>query len=206
MSGARRPVVYVFVRRPVLGAVKKRLATGIGGAAAAAFYRRCCAMALRRTGGDRRWRVVLAVTPDSAARARRAWPPAFPRLPQGRGDLGRRMERVLRMDPARPALIVGSDVPGIAARHIAQAVDALRGADFVFGPAPDGGYWLVGRAPGRPVRGLFDGVRWSGPHALADTLANTGRRRAALAATLEDVDDAEGFMRWRARGVLRASA
>jgi hypothetical protein len=34
----------------------------------------------------------------------------------------------------------------------------------------------------------FASVRWSSPHALADTLANLDRRRAAFAATLRDID------------------
>ncbi len=34
----------------------------------------------------------------------------------------------------------------------------------------------------------FAGVRWSGPHALADTLANLKGKRVAVAATLSDVD------------------
>ena len=44
----------------------------------------------------------------------------------------------------------------------------------------------------------FAGVRWSGPHALADTLANLKGRRVALAARLSDVDTAEDLRRQRA--------
>jgi glycosyltransferase A (GT-A) superfamily protein (DUF2064 family) len=40
-------------------------------------------------------------------------------------------------------------------------------------------------------------VRWSGPHALADTLANAGARRTALLEPLNDVDDRDDFIRWR---------
>ena len=38
----------------------------------------------------------------------------------------------------------------------------------VFGPATDGGYYLVGTA--RHLPGFFDGVRWSSPHTLSDHL------------------------------------
>ena len=68
--------------------------------------------------------------------------------------------------------------------------------DIVFGPAEDGGFWLVGarRSPRLPP--LFGAVRWSGPHALADALANLPRRvSVGFAARLEDVDDAEGLRR-----------
>ncbi len=43
----------------------------------------------------------------------------------------------------------------------------------------------------------FEGVRWSGPHALSDTLANLKERRVALAARLNDVDTAEDLRRER---------
>jgi hypothetical protein len=51
----------------------------------------------------------------------------------------------------------------------------------------DGGYWLVALGPRRPAR-PFAGVRWSSPHALADTLANFRGRRVALLRELRDVD------------------
>jgi uncharacterized protein len=68
--------------------------------------------------------------------------------------------------------------------------------DVVFGPAADGGFWLVGarRVPRLPP--LFGKVRWSGPQALADALANLPRRvSVGLTARLEDVDDAEALRR-----------
>jgi hypothetical protein len=40
-------------------------------------------------------------------------------------------------------------------------------------------------------------VRWSGPHALADTLANLKGHRVALAATLCDIDTEEDYRRSR---------
>jgi ribosomal protein L22 len=66
--------------------------------------------------------------------------------------------------------------------------------DAVFGPARDGGYWLVGLKRRPRVLRPFAGVRWSSAHTLADTLANLGGRRTALVATLSDVDDARGFV------------
>jgi glycosyltransferase A (GT-A) superfamily protein (DUF2064 family) len=63
----------------------------------------------------------------------------------------------------------------------------------VLGPASDGGYWLVGLKRRPHVLRPFGGVRWSGPHALADTLRNLARWRVGFAATLADVDDAAGL-------------
>ena len=61
--------------------------------------------------------------------------------------------------------------------------------DAVFGPAPDGGYWLVGlRRPNPLPAGLFDGVRWSTEHALADSVRSLGTARVAYVDELADVD------------------
>ena len=68
----------------------------------------------------------------------------------------------------------------------------------MFGPATDGGYWLVGYGPRRPQR-PFARVRWSGEHALADTLANFRGRRVAFLRPLDDVDTAEDLAALKAR-------
>jgi rSAM/selenodomain-associated transferase 1 len=180
----RGDVVILFARAPRLGAVKRRLARGIGAMAALRFYRAQLARTLR-LACDPRWRLELAVTPDHAA-AR--WPRGIARVPQGQGDLGARMGRALGRH--RRAVLVGSDIPDLSRDDIAAAFRALGRVDAVFGPAEDGGYWLVGLGPRRPAR-PFAAVRWSGPHALGDTLANFAGRRIALLRTLRDVDTAE---------------
>jgi rSAM/selenodomain-associated transferase 1 len=202
-----RPQVIVFARAPVLGAVKRRLARSIGDAAARRSYVEITRSVLDRLAGWAQWRLALAVTPDRFARRGRFWPDAIGRVPQKGGDLGQRMERALLLAVTRPAIIVGSDVPGIDARHIRAALAALGDHDIVFGPATDGGYWLVGVRHPRLARGLFRNVRWSSAHALADTLANVARRRRVkLIEPLEDVDDDASWQRWSRRaGLGRAS-
>ena len=88
-------------------------------------------------------------------------------------------------------MIVGTDVPGIRPAHIAEAFRLLGRHDAVFGPATDGGYWLVGLRRRPRVLRPFANVRWSSPHALADTLANLEGRTVAFVATLSDVDERE---------------
>ncbi|WP_439550894.1 TIGR04282 family arsenosugar biosynthesis glycosyltransferase [Falsiroseomonas sp.] len=180
----RGDTLVIFARAPRLGAVKRRLARGIGDRAALRFYVGQLTAVLRATARDRRWRTVIAATPDHAP-AR--WPMPVPRVTQGRGDLGQRMARAMR--PHRRCVLVGSDIPGIAAADIAAAFRALGRADAVFGPARDGGYWLVGLGPRRPAT-PFAGVRWSTRHALSDSIANFAGRRVAKIRTLRDVDTA----------------
>jgi hypothetical protein len=187
------PTVCLMVKAPRPGRVKTRLAREIGEMAAVRFHRHNTATVIRRLR-DPRWRLMLAVAPE-AVDAARWWPRDLPRVSQGPGDLGARMAHVFAQAGTGPALIVGSDIPGITAGRIAAAFGALRGADAVIGPAPDGGYWLVGLRRGPGPRGMFDGVRWSGPHARADTIANLEARglRVALADELSDVDDAASY-------------
>lgn len=204
MGTERSRQLVIFLRAPRRGAVKRRLAAAIGDRNACAFYTRQSAALVRRLGADRRWRTVLAVTPDADARAR-FWPRRFARTGQGGGDLGARMARVFETLPSGPVVLVGSDIPDIGAHHIARAFDVLARHEAVFGPAADGGYWLVGLArrrlhPRALARRLFRGVRWSGPHALADTRANlpAGAEGPGLE-TLHDVDDAADYAAWTAR-------
>ncbi|HEV7265931.1 MAG TPA: TIGR04282 family arsenosugar biosynthesis glycosyltransferase [Falsiroseomonas sp.] len=180
----RGDTVIVFARAPRLGAVKRRLARGIGAMQALRFYRAQLSATLAAVAGDGRWRTILATTPS---RVRAVWPRRLPRIGQARGDLGARMERAMR--PLRRVVLVGSDIPGLAREDIAAAFRALGRAEAVFGPAEDGGYWLVGLGPRRPMR-PFGAVRWSTRHALADTLANFHGRRVALLRRLRDVDTA----------------
>ena len=203
-----RPIarhVVVFVRAPRLGQVKSRLAAGIGALPALRFYREITARVLTILGRDPRWRTVVAITPPRA-RFDRFPERSLPRLDQGRGDLGRRMAYAFRVLPPGRTVIVGSDIPALAPRHIAAAFRALGNHDAVFGPARDGGYWLIGLKRSRPLpAGLFEGVRWSSPHALADTRANLPRWFSVmLLETLEDVDDDRSYRRWRAREALRS--
>ena len=181
--------VFVFARVPRLGTVKRRLACDVGDRAALRFHKVMLRRLLRALARERRFATVIAATPD---RARARWPVRLPVIGQGHGDLGARMAGALAR--GRRTVVVGCDIPDLTAGDIHAAFRALGRADAVFGPAEDGGYWLVGFGPRRPAR-PFANVRWSTEHALADTLANFRGFRVALLRRLSDVDDVTS---WRA--------
>ena len=189
-----RPGRYLVImaKSPRLGLVKRRLGAAIGDVAAIRFYRNCLARTCLRLGSDPRWQTLLAVTPDRDRQARH-WPRNIPRMAQGSGDLGQRMHRIFATLPPGDVIVIGSDIPAIASNHIAHAFRLLSSADAVFGPATDGGYWLVGLKRMPAPQNVFANVRWSGPYALADTLANLVGKKIALAATLSDVDSLPAF-------------
>lgn len=184
--------LVVMAKVPVAGSVKTRLAREIGVGGAVRFARAMGAALLARVASDPRWQTTIAVAPDCGVTSR-AWSFRLPRMPQRGGDLGARMQRILDRSPPGPVVIIGTDVPGIRPQHLAAAFSLLGSHDAVLGPATDGGYWLVGLKRRPHIVRPFAGVRWSGPHALADTLANLVGRSVGYAATLGDVDDAAGF-------------
>ena len=188
-----KDIVVVFARAPRLGAVKRRLAREIGARAALRFHVATLAGLTRALVADRRYRTVLAITPD---RARLRLPVRVTRIPQGSGHLGVRMHRAFRRFPRCRVALIGSDIPDAAPTDVWAAFRALGSAQAVFGPAADGGYWLVALSSRRPAR-PFTSVRWSSEHALADTLANFAGRRIAMLRTLHDVDTAADLNRLR---------
>ena len=184
--------VVIFARAPALGRVKRRLGRDIGVVGAWRFYLKTARRVIGVLGRDPRWRTWVALTPDGEAKSLNLG--AVEILPQGQGDLGLRMARPIRTLPPGAVVVVGTDIPDLDAGHIWRAFRALDRGDLVFGPATDGGFWLVGacaRARNlsliRPR--LFRGVRWSTPNALDDTLANIRPgQTVAWGDTLGDVD------------------
>ncbi len=186
------------MRAPRLGRVKRRLARDIGAVAAWRFHRITADRLLRRLarsencgrpGSSGGWCCWLAVTPDRDVKAARRWVGRpWQALPQGPGDLGQRMGCIMAALPPGPVVIVGADIPDLTASHVAEAFRRLGDHDWVIGPAEDGGYWLIGARRRPHLRLPFEGVRWGGAHALADTLAGLGKARVAELEILRDVD------------------
>jgi len=194
-----RRVVIQFVKAPRLGTVKTRLARDIGAAEALRFHRWTSTAVARRLARSRRWHTVLYVTPDAFAHQGRFWPPGLARRGQGSGDLGRRMAAALTDWPGADTVLIGGDIPDVTRAHIGHAFAALGRADVVFGPADDGGYWLVGLKAGRRPFRFLRGLRWSTPETLNDSIATLRPRwRVGLVDRLTDIDDAADWRDWRA--------
>jgi rSAM/selenodomain-associated transferase 1 len=187
-----RDTVIVFARAPRLGTVKRRLARDIGDRAALRFHVSTLTALLRGLQRCRRFDVVVAVTPD---RAHVRMPGGVRRIVQGRGDLGRRMSAALGR--YRRVALMGCDIPEANAADVQAAFRGLGTADAVFGPAADGGYWLIALGPRRPAD-LFGASRWSSEHALRDTLRQFRHYRVGFIRRLSDVDTAADYRRYLA--------
>jgi rSAM/selenodomain-associated transferase 1 len=195
----------LFAKQPRAGEVKTRLAAATSPAWAARV-----ATAFLQDAVERLSRVnarrVLAHAPAQAG----PWfaglvQERFLLTPQEDGDLGQRMAAFIGGELAagsRAVVLVGADSPNLPLSFIEQAFTGLERCDVVLGPATDGGYYLVGCA-GR-VPPIFNGISWSSPRVLADTvarLADTGDQLAVLPPWY-DVDTIEDW--WMLRGHVAA--
>ncbi|MEM8794053.1 MAG: TIGR04282 family arsenosugar biosynthesis glycosyltransferase [Pseudomonadota bacterium] len=192
--------LILFARAPRFGAVKTRLARDIGPLTAFRFYRNTLNDLIRRLNATPGFDLSVAVTPDEVLTDGAG--PVFSNVhlvAQGRGSLGQRMARALRYFGNSPTIIVGSDIPEISSAEIDDAFAKLTDHDAVFGPAEDGGYWLIGlKQPTRQPPGFLKNVRWSTEYTLSDTLSTLpSRYKVALTAPLDDIDDGPSYMAWQ---------
>jgi uncharacterized protein len=193
--------LVVFARAPEAGQVKTRLARELGEAAALAVYRDLGALVLGAVAGLPDCETVVSYTPADREPLMRAWLGPDPRYePQCDGDLGARLLGAIGArcrSGARRVLVIGTDCPQVSAGLIETAFGRLDRADAVFGPAADGGYYLVGMK--RPIRELFEAIPWSTASTLATTLARAtaAALEVALLDELRDIDTAEDWLRWQ---------
>jgi rSAM/selenodomain-associated transferase 1 len=197
MASSSNRTLVIFAKAPRPGEVKTRLAASMGNLEAARIYRvmgRAIVDELR--GGD--YRTVVFFDPAEAKQELINWLGGehVEFHPQPGGDLGDRIRKGFEIgfDGGGPVCVVGTDAPGISRKTIEQAfaiLDEAGGADSVFGPALDGGYYLV--ALRRPAPELFSKIPWSTSGVLALTLerAATLGLASALLTPLADVDRPE---------------
>ena len=205
--------VQVFLKEPVPGRVKTRLAADIGDEAAAKAYRTMVSCVLRNL--PRRLALSIAYTPVKRRRAIQDWlaPDLGDRsvewVPQTRGDLGMRMEVAtdqLFRDGAGRVIVIGTDCLELGSAVFDRAEEMLDSEhDVVFGPTPDGGYYLV--ALNAPQPAIFRDIPWSSEETLARSreAAERAGLRAGLLDEREDIDDLAALRRAEKRVGLSKS-
>ena len=188
--------LVIMAKKPVAGGVKSRLGKDIGYGRAVGVYRHLMSSTIRCLSTDTRWHTSLAIAPDNAL-SDQIWPAHTDRFGQGTGDIGARMQAIFNTAPPGPVIIIGTDIPHISRQDIADAFKKLGHCDVVFGPAGDGGFWLVGAQQSPRVEQIFSNVRWSGPHALKDCQQNVGHLKIGYANKRFDIDTIEDLKRWK---------
>jgi len=199
------PAILVFLKAPVAGKVKTRLAHSVGDAEALTTY---CSLVKRQLRAiPKVYAVEIRFTPATHEGAMRKWlGDTFEYYPQCEGDLSDRLTAAVADSFKRGSEMVfciGGDCPQLNAPHLKEASTLLKNdTDIVFGPTEDGGYYLVGMRARHT--GVFAGIPWS----CADTLAESIKQAEALGLTvhlletLYDVDTNQELERARAEGLI----
>jgi rSAM/selenodomain-associated transferase 1 len=192
----------VFVRAPVRGAVKTRLASTLGDQAALGVYEELLTLLCSRLSRLPTNSVVACHTPDEGAPALSRWlHPEWMLRPQGSGPLGERLSRAVVgafSEGVQRLVIIGSDCPEIQESDIQEAWLALKSHDVVIGPAEDGGYWILGLRS--PRVGVFRDITWSSADVFQQTLDRCREFQLSvhLLRRLQDIDTEADWKAWRA--------
>ncbi|MBX2891125.1 MAG: TIGR04282 family arsenosugar biosynthesis glycosyltransferase [Saprospiraceae bacterium] len=188
--------LLIFIRNPQLGKVKTRLARTVGDTEALRVYQILLEKTRVAAQGVQAERWLFY---SDFVEKNDAWPEAdFFKKKQADGDLGQRMEQAFRTAfeaGASKAVIIGSDCPELTGEMLQRAFDSLDEADFVLGPAPDGGYYLLGMKRLEPA--VFRGIEWSTERVRTLTLEKI--RAAGKSCTLlPELSDVDTETDWRA--------
>lgn len=185
-------LLIVFVKNIILGKVKTRLAKTIGDVGAFNIYSELFAVTEReslKVAVDRHIYFSDVIIPSK-------WEHDLKYVQDG-ADLGKRMENAFQSgfdQGYENIILIGSDLPDISEEIINQGFEALSATDVVFGPALDGGYYLVGLS--KMNRTIFTNKPWSQPSLLDNTLQELDAQQipVSLLPSLNDIDTFEDLI------------
>ncbi|ULC60149.1 TIGR04282 family arsenosugar biosynthesis glycosyltransferase [Flaviramulus sp. BrNp1-15] len=183
-----KELIIVFVKNIKLGKVKTRLAKTIGNQAAFEVYSELVNVTEQATKNiltDKRIYFSDAII-DSK------WKNETKAVQEG-VDLGERMKNAFKKgfeDGYNRIVLIGSDLPEITKHHINEGLKALNKSEVVFGPAEDGGYYLVGLSKMHDF--IFENKPWSQSNLLEKTLLELNEKHIKFS-TLVSLNDIDTF-------------
>ena len=191
-------LLVIFVKQPRVNRVKTRLGKGIGLVQAKHWYRHQQNDLIQRLLISPFWQTVLAIE-VKAGGGGLPWYYGFDKratvIQQLSGTLSDKFNHIFCTFKGFNCLIIGSDIPRIERLFVRNAFLKLVQYDAVFGPSPDGGFWLIGfskYAGGKYLSKINKPIRWSTEYALKDTCAALSPDASiGFINPLSDVDTAE---------------
>ncbi len=190
---ADKSCVIMFVKFPEKGKAKSRLAASLGEETALSLYK-CFVNDLMDTLGKTPYPLLICFHPPDKEQGMKAWLGKGQRfMPQTGEDLGERMKNAFITAFSQgfsAALLIGSDTPHLTSGIFHEAFESLASHDAVIGPAPDGGYYLVGFNMDTFAPHIFEGIEWSTPevHAKTIDILKTRGSRVHILPEWRDVD------------------
>ncbi|WP_019037541.1 TIGR04282 family arsenosugar biosynthesis glycosyltransferase [Psychroflexus tropicus] len=186
-------LVIVFAKNPELGKCKTRLAKSIGDEKALEVYKtllKHTAETLAQVEADR------VVFYSETIQHHDLWgEDVFQKQVQIQGHLGEKMQAAFEWGFAQgysEICIVGSDLMELKVTDLDQAFMELEAHDLVFGPAQDGGFYLMGMT--QLYKRAFLDKAWSTETVLKDTLKDLKGLKYALLETKTDIDYVENAL------------
>ena len=204
-------LLVVMAKAPVPGQVKTRLTPPFTPREAVDLYQCFLQDRIEEMGRLTEIDLAVAYTPDDA---RDTFVPisgnGFLLFAQKGAGLGQRLNNIF-VDKYKQGYgavsIIDSDTPDLPCTIIEQSFQALMsdGADAVFGPCDDGGYYLVGMR--RPHPQLFENIPWSTGAVLEMTLARAVKLgiKTKLLPVWNDLDTFEDLVGFYIRHKNRSS-
>lgn len=169
-----KSIILLFIKAPVKGRVKSRLASAIGDEAALELYQNFIldiVDTVKKTGYPFR---ICYYPPDAGAEVSSWLAGQYHLMPQQGGDLGVRMENAFIRcfsEGFERAILIGSDLPDLTPAVLQEAMASLAENDVVIGPASDGGYYLIGFHKHTFMPRAFHGISWSTGTVFQETMA-----------------------------------
>ena len=184
-----KQLLIVFVKNPQFGKVKTRLAKTIGNKKALEVYKKLLAITEKSTQNIN----VDCHIYFSDFIEENYWKNT-PKFVQKGNHIGERMANAFEdsfKQGYQQIILIGSDIPDINKTIINNGFKALETKSFVFGPAEDGGYYLVGMK--YYLSSIFKRKPWSQPSLLEETLIELKQNNQSytLLETLNDIDTFE---------------
>lgn len=184
--------LIIFIKNPVLGKVKTRLASSVGDKAALEIYKSLMDHTRIMISGIDAARLLFY---SDRVERHDSWPEKrFSKNVQQGDDLGSRMLNAFKqVSDYDKKIIIGSDCIGITPQLIEQAYTHLDFHDVVIGPSLDGGFYLLGMNVIVPE--LFQNISWSTDQVLPEIVKILQQKRLLykLLPALRDIDTQEDW-------------
>lgn len=205
VSPPLKSIVLLFIKAPVMGQVKSRLAEDIGAEAALELYQRFLRDIIASVELSGHHCRLCYYPPEADHAVSGLLAPGRSSMPQRGDDLGARMQNAFTTvfaEGVDKAILIGSDIPDLTPKVLQDALDALDQADVVLGPALDGGYYLIGFHRTSLLPRVFHRVAWSTNAVFQKTMAilKKASRRVRIAPAWSDVDTVEDLQALFERG------
>jgi rSAM/selenodomain-associated transferase 1 len=189
--------LIVFVKEPVAGKVKKRLARDIGDQAACELYKAFVEDTVRKVPHIDA-RIQIHYSPAEALGRIQNWlGDGYEYVAQEGRDLGERMSNAFNdaFEQYERVVLIGSDCPDLPKQFVCRAFAILANEPAVIGPSHDGGYYLIGFSKAKFLEEIFDNIQWGRDHVLQQTLDRFLRKgvHPHLLAPWDDIDTLENL-------------